>query len=290
MSEILDDLCCRFVINCPEEEWAFERICFQIEQAHWFYEDFYRENDDKLPQMNLRVFSEKIFAHCPLLHLYGDQFEQIFDVFKNYKMRVPVYGAIILNATLDKCLLVQGWGQRSSWGFPRGKVNKDEDGLLCAIREVYEEIGFDLKGHVSEKDHLKLFRNEQECKLYIAPFIPEDTFFEPQTRKEIGAIQWVKVSDLPSQQSKNGKDRSKYFLVLPFVKKLRQWIKRKKRAMANDNDAAVQEVDDDHIVEDVEEEIDTEPIDVIQHDQRYIPSLANFKFDRTAIMECFNNL
>jgi hypothetical protein len=38
-SEVFDDLSCRFIINNPWEEFAsFERVLFQIEQAHWFYE------------------------------------------------------------------------------------------------------------------------------------------------------------------------------------------------------------------------------------------------------------
>ena len=40
--EILDDLGSRFIINVPEEERKdLIRICFQIELAHWFYEDEY---------------------------------------------------------------------------------------------------------------------------------------------------------------------------------------------------------------------------------------------------------
>ena len=27
---------------------------------------------------------------------------------------------------------------RTSWGFPKGKVNKDESAFDCAIREVHE--------------------------------------------------------------------------------------------------------------------------------------------------------
>jgi mRNA-decapping enzyme subunit 2 len=34
---ILDDLNSRFVINVPAEELSsIQRVCFQIEQAHWF--------------------------------------------------------------------------------------------------------------------------------------------------------------------------------------------------------------------------------------------------------------
>ena len=40
--EILDDLGSRFIINVPQEERKdLIRICFQIELAHWFYDDEY---------------------------------------------------------------------------------------------------------------------------------------------------------------------------------------------------------------------------------------------------------
>lgn len=34
-----------------------------------------------------------------------------------------------------QCLLVKGW-KGTSWSFPRGKKNKDEEDHACAIREV----------------------------------------------------------------------------------------------------------------------------------------------------------
>jgi len=47
----------RFVINCPEEERSsFARICFQFEQALWYYEDFYRASDPTLPAYNIKQF------------------------------------------------------------------------------------------------------------------------------------------------------------------------------------------------------------------------------------------
>lgn len=45
-------------------------------------------------------------------------------------------GAIMLNATMDKCLLVKSWGPQGSWGFPRGKINPNETDINCAAREV----------------------------------------------------------------------------------------------------------------------------------------------------------
>ena len=45
-------------------------------------------------------------------------------------------GAILLNVAMDKCLLVRGYKDSASWGFPKGKVAKEESDRACAIREV----------------------------------------------------------------------------------------------------------------------------------------------------------
>lgn len=93
-----------------------------------------------------------------------------------------------MNQSLTKVLLVKGWSSRSSWGFPKGKINKDEPEITCAIREVEEETGFDLTGWVNENDYFEITRREQKTKLYIARGIPEDTVFAPKVRKEISVF------------------------------------------------------------------------------------------------------
>lgn len=39
-------------------------------------------------------------------------------------------------------VFVKSYGKRGCWGFPKGKVNKDEQPMECAIREVDEETGY----------------------------------------------------------------------------------------------------------------------------------------------------
>ena len=79
------------------------RICFQIEQAHWFYEDFIREqNPYRLPSLSLRKFSKYIFDHCPLLWEYSGSHEEEFEDFLRYKQRVPVLGGILLDENWEK--------------------------------------------------------------------------------------------------------------------------------------------------------------------------------------------
>jgi ADP-ribose pyrophosphatase YjhB (NUDIX family) len=65
-----------------------------------------------------------------------------------YRFRIPVCGAIILNANLDKCLLVKGWSSKSSWGFPKGKINQEEEYDCCAAREVSNKCKYILLSDV----------------------------------------------------------------------------------------------------------------------------------------------
>ncbi|KAJ1503646.1 mRNA-decapping enzyme subunit 2 [Coelomomyces lativittatus] len=57
LKEVIDDLAARFIINVPNAELAsIERICFQIEQAHWYYQDFVQIENPLLPSITLKSF------------------------------------------------------------------------------------------------------------------------------------------------------------------------------------------------------------------------------------------
>jgi mRNA-decapping enzyme subunit 2 len=43
-----------------------------------------------------------LFHACPLLHQWSHDHEQAFNTFMQYKTRVPVCGAIMLNDTWEK--------------------------------------------------------------------------------------------------------------------------------------------------------------------------------------------
>lgn len=80
-------------------------ISFQLTSffcRHWFYEDFIREQNPKFPSLPLKKFSAMLFQACPLLHQWSHDHEQAFNTFMQYKTRVPVCGAIMLNDTWEK--------------------------------------------------------------------------------------------------------------------------------------------------------------------------------------------
>ncbi|KAJ1718123.1 mRNA-decapping enzyme subunit 2, partial [Coemansia biformis] len=228
----------RFIINVPEEELQeIERICFQIEQAHWFYDDFVREENPSLPSMTLKTFAARMFKQCPLLSQWAHNSDVAYQTFLEYKFKVPVCGAIIMNRMLDRAILVKGWSSRSSWGFPRGKINKDEPEWQCAQREVIEETGFDILPYLVEDERIELAQSDHKVVLYIITGVDEDTRFEPTVRKEISQIQWHNISDLPCggggrPDRKNGGATSsvekdnRYYMIRPFVKRIKSWVAR----------------------------------------------------------------
>lgn len=232
--ELLDDLCSRFVLNVPEEELrAFERILFSVEQAHWFYEDNAMEQNMSLKSLTLREFTSLMFQSCTALRPYLTQIDDIYKDFTTYKTRVPVMGAIILDETLERCLLVKGWKAGASWSFPRGKKNKGEDDHLCATREVVEETGYDIQPKLHLDDHLEFVMGQQRMRLYIIPGVKDDTLFAPQTKKEVSEISWHRVDELPVANGESivhhrGPTGQKYFMVFPFVNPLKNWIGKKR--------------------------------------------------------------
>ncbi|KAI5460036.1 Dcp2, box A domain-containing protein [Mariannaea sp. PMI_226] len=248
LEDWLDDLCVRFIINLPEEDLSsVARICFQVEEAQWFYEDFIRPLDPTLPSMSLRTFCLRIFQHCPLLASFSvENHTRAFEEFLEYKTRIPVRGAIMLNEAMDSTVLVKGWKKGANWSFPRGKINKDEDDLDCAVREVYEETGLDLKaaGLVpteGKPKYIEISMREQHMRLYVFRNVPMDTKFEPKTRKEISKIQWYKLSELPAfrkrahnenDEANTAPNANKFYMVAPFLPPLKKWVGSQKKIEA----------------------------------------------------------
>ncbi|CAN1258052.1 mRNA-decapping enzyme subunit 2 [Linum perenne] len=233
--ELLDDLCSRFVLNVPQEDQqSFERILFLVEYAHWFYEDNSVEKNPSLKSFNLKEFTSLLFNSCDILRPYVPHIDDIFKDFTSYKVRVPVTGAIILDETYERCLLVKGW-KGTSWSFPRGKKNKDEEDHACAVREVFEETGFDVSKLLNKDQYIEETFGQQRVRLYIIAGVKDDTVFAPQTKKEISEIAWQRLDELEPANSdviSRGITGLKLYMVSPFLSSLRSWISSHPSPMA----------------------------------------------------------
>lgn len=61
---------------------------------------------------------------------------------------------------MSKVLLVKSY-KGTSWGFPKGKIDKGEDKMSCAVREVLEEIGYDCSALIDENEFLEMQWQQQ---------------------------------------------------------------------------------------------------------------------------------
>ncbi|CAG9539833.1 unnamed protein product [Cercopithifilaria johnstoni] len=234
--DILDDLCFRFLINIPDDQKnAPVRLCFQIELAHWFYIDFYCKGnnaDVKCPEVSLRDLVGQIFNHCDFLVQYTDSVDKVMEEWRIYKSGVPTYGAALLDNSLNYVLLVQGYFAKNSWGFPKGKVNEEEEAMACASREVMEEVGFDISDKICKTRLIQCFVNDTLIRLYIIRDVPIDFPFAPNTRNEIGKIQWFCIWNLPKDRNdvaaceRIGMSPSNFYTVIPFVKELQAYVSK----------------------------------------------------------------
>ncbi|XP_053668122.1 m7GpppN-mRNA hydrolase [Anopheles marshallii] len=227
--DIMDDLASRFIINVPEEERKnLIRICFQMELAHWFYLDFYcAESKHKC---GIKQFAQQMFKHVPFLQPHWPNVDTVLEDWKQYKLTVPTYGAILLSEDMKHVLLVQSFWAKSSWGFPKGKINENEEPANCAIREVYEETGYDISKLIVPTEYIDVIINYQFTRLYLVPGVPLTTVFMPKTRNEIKCCEWFPVDVLPVTKHDNivkgnhNLSGNSFFMILPFVKRLKKWL------------------------------------------------------------------
>lgn len=166
----------------------------------------------------------------------AQNFDALYQQFKHYQHRIPVYGAALLTADLKKVLLVTSFYGKATWGFPKGKVNQGEDKLACALREVYEEVGYDARHlNPNPEDYISVkTENEKSITIFIIAGVPEDYDFKPRVVKEIGEIKWHELDSIPSDAKMAAAAKAavgkveKYWGVAPFIPRLRKWIRAKR--------------------------------------------------------------
>lgn len=90
-----------------------------------------------------------------------------------------------------------------------------------------------LTPHICKDDYIELRINDQLARLYIIPGVPKDTKFNPKTRREIRNIEWFSIEKLPchrndmTPKSKLGLAPNKFFMAIPFIRPLRDWLSRR---------------------------------------------------------------
>lgn len=180
-----------------------------------------------------------------------------------------------------------------------------------------EETGFDISKLLDENEYIESVINDQIVRLYIITGIDRNTTFQPRTRYEIKACEWFALSDLPSNKkdctpkAKLGVSPNAFFMVLPFVKRMKRWVQEKTRVSTQgrrnrnkslcENESSVKNKNknDDrnksnnsplrlNNKKDKKPNFKRQLFNNEQKEDFCAPSWLNFKFDRKAIMDCLN--
>ena len=97
--------------------------------------------------------------------------------------------------------------------WPKGKMEVGESDAECAIREVYEEIGFNITRRLRASNAISLAIRQHDANgiktantltLFIIPGVSEKTPFRARTLGEISAIEWFPLSQLPAGAAVTG--------------------------------------------------------------------------------------
>lgn len=175
------------------------KLLMLSQEAHWELVDEAADKFSKDHSLYFGAFAVRFFRLFSKLPLGARDESDLLRLLYKYREECPRSGVAILNPSMDKVLLVRGWGKEGKWGFPKGRMEFGETAIETGIREVKEEIGLDISCLLNYKcsyTNGKVFK--APFHLYVVPNIPEDTKFAPCVKSEISAIAWVPIKDVPT--------------------------------------------------------------------------------------------
>lgn len=243
LPEILDTLLSHFIPDPYSSEFkSFEGMLVPMEEAWWYYTDFYYEaynDEENVPKLGFRSFVHKMFDLCPSLADLKDSINNFSDIddivsaYSKYKSSIPCAGIIILDSSLKQVLLVKGAWKGAKWGFPKGKLKPSENPLDGALREVKEEIGVEIRTLIDPSFKVTKTCGGKNVTMFLACNVPWSGSYAPKVRNEIACIEWHRVSNIPG-------NKMSYSNVMPFLTSLEKWIaaeskKRSKKGKSKSN-------------------------------------------------------
>lgn len=232
LQEVVEELDERFIIGLEAKVLTDSKlIFFKIQKAFWYYKDHFERliKDRKIPSMPLDMFGQLLIEESKILsHIYPhNQREQKYREWLEYLRRVPRLGAICLNPSAEKVLMIQPYGRnRKCMQFPRGKLHAGEEHAHAAAREVWEECGIRIENIMDPNLWFEAYIDQTLHKLYVVFPVMEELVPSIQCNKEIEKISWVSVNDLPGWSSKVSYDDRGFFGVAPFVSELKAFVKQ----------------------------------------------------------------
>ena len=236
MRSLMEELDDRFIIGLDPKVLTDSRlIFFKIQKAFWYYKDRFEKDikDKRAPGMSMEMFGQLLIEESAVLsQIYPHNLrESKYKEWQEFLKRVPRLGAICINPSLDKVLMIQPFGRnRKCLQFPRGKLHAGEEHVKAAAREVWEECGIRIENLIEESNFFESVIDTTLHKLYVVYPVMEELVPTIQCNKEIEQILWYPIDQLPGWANPgSGWEDRNFFGVAPFVSMLKNFVKRTKK-------------------------------------------------------------
>jgi 8-oxo-dGTP pyrophosphatase MutT (NUDIX family) len=131
--------------------------------------------------------------------IINENFEKLKKAFFKHFKLVQAAGGLVKNKDREILLIFR----RGKWDLPKGKLDKNETILDCAIREVKEETGLtkikagkaiDITYHTYTEFGKHILKESHWYMMYVKG----EEILTPQVEEGITEIRWVKKDDLKS--------------------------------------------------------------------------------------------
>ena len=130
------------------------------------------------------------------INIYGDQIDNIWDMFKNLFREIEASGGIVYNQK-NEILFIHRLGK---WDLPKGKLEKGESIAENALREVEEETGLNgliLDQFIDQTYHVYKERNGEKILKktnWFKMFYKGNKIPVPQIDEGINEVSWKNSS------------------------------------------------------------------------------------------------
>ena len=181
-------------------------------KTYWQYEDIYCQKHahpktkEKSKYPCILFTGEKRFMNSFLLQ-FPDLASMIGDLneakkeWKNAEKRMKRSGCIFFDYQTREYFLTQSiWSEQ--WGIPQGKINKYETNRQCAVREMREEIGYDIDASPSVPYCIVRYKKGNHDWMYYVLFCNKHRMRFHLNRKEVRRFTWETFQQMKSLEKK----------------------------------------------------------------------------------------
>lgn len=179
----------------PHELCNTVQVCCYLQHMYWDYIDNYTNKYTFFPKWSEEDFICFILRYTTHLQPYFKYEPTIeYKQWSQYVSKIPVYGAVILDASKKNCLLLRvNIGKRMHYDFPKGKINIGESPIECAIRETMEETGINIENLIHEHQYIEDTIGGKLVRLYVVSGISKKTKCKPAFKGECEGYEWVNI-------------------------------------------------------------------------------------------------